>query len=277
MARNYVNQKSMQELKELIAVVEKLRDPQKGCPWDLEQTHESLLPYLLEESYEFIDAVEKKNQDHMQEELGDVLLQVLLHAVIAQQAGRFDLEGVAKTLKDKLIERHPHVFQPSGAKIDSAEVAKNWAKIKGEKKKGVEYFISDKELHHPALRASAKIGKKTKKVGFDWEDYTQVVYKVEEEWQELKEELPPVAGQLEQRDKKKIAEELGDLLFSVSQLARHLDLDAEEVLRDANKKFLRRFQSMEDFVREEGRELSTISAPEWNEYWLRSKAKNKAP
>jgi len=268
--------KSYPELHQLINVVTKLRDPNGGCPWDLEQTHQTLLPFLLEESYEFIEAVEKNSHEHMKEEIGDVLLQVLLHSVIAQQEGYFTLEDVAKNLTDKLISRHPHVFGENAnknqANLSSEKVIENWINIKKEEKAGIkEYFIGEKLLHHPALSSSHKIGKKTKEVNFDWQDYTQVIYKVEEEWQELKEELPPVFQKLTPNMLERVEEELGDMLFSMAQLARHLNLDAEEVLRKANKKFIHRFQKMEDIIEKQKQDKSKLSPQEWNHLWGESK------
>ena len=195
---------SHSELLRCIEVIEKLRDPIKGCPWDLEQTHESLLKYLIEETYEFIEATELKDPKLMEEELGDVLLQILLHSTIAQET----------------------------------------TKEKGEKK----YSIDTKFLHAPALEAAFKIGTKSTTVNFDWQDYYQVISKVEEEWQEVKEELPP-GGKF---NSDRVKEEIGDLLFSVAQLARHLNLNPEECLKDANKKFIKRFQKVEDIVKSMG-------------------------
>jgi MazG family protein len=260
----------MTELQRTIDVVKKLRDPQDGCPWDLEQTHESLLRYLLEESYEFIEAVEKKAPAHMKEELGDVLLQVLLHARIAEQSGGFTLEDVAKGLADKLIHRHPHVFGQTVPGLTPDEVRTRWedlkAKEKGDKPSSA---IPAKLLHNPALRTSHLIGNASSKIAFDWENYQQVIYKVEEEWQELKEELP-LSGQF---NPERVAEELGDLLFSVAQLSRHLGFDAEEVLRQGNRKFLKRFHCLEEIARERGLEIPKLSQAEMETLWSAAKAR----
>jgi MazG family protein len=255
------------ELNRCIEVIQKLRHPTEGCPWDLEQSHKSLLKYLIEESYEYIEATENDNAQMMEEELGDVLLQVLLHATIASESGKFDLESVAKTLADKIVRRHPHVFQCKDQKISSQEVVTNWQEIKKQEKTSKKYAIDTKFLQAPALESAFKIGTKSTSVNFDWEDYYQVVGKVEEEWQEVKEELPP-GGKY---DPKRVKEEIGDLLFSVAQLARHLDLNPEECLRDANRKFINRFQKVEDAVTSQGKKLEETPQAELEEIWVKVK------
>lgn len=255
------------ELERAIEVVKALRHPKTGCPWDLEQTHETLLKYLIEEAYEFVEAVESKNPKLMEEEVGDVLFQVLLHTSMGEEKGAFSLESSAKILADKLIRRHPHVFKPDGAKLTPDEVIENWQKIKTVEKGEKKYSIDEKNLHAPALESSYKIGKKSTAVNFDWDDYQQVVMKVEEEWQEVKEELPPTGHY----NKDRVKEEIGDLLFSVAQLARHLDLNPEECLRDANKKFIKRFQKVEDLVKASGRKLEETPQAELEEYWVKVK------
>ena len=256
------------ELERCIQVIQKLRDPQGGCPWDLEQTHESLLKYLLEESYEYIEAVESKKPSLMEEELGDVLLQILLHSTIAAESNNFTLETVAKTLADKIVRRHPHVF--GDVKVSGADdVVANWKDIK-EKEKGVKkYTIDEKMLHAPALTTAFNIGKKSTTVNFDWDDYHQVAGKVEEEWQEVKEELPPGT----QHNKERVREEIGDLLFSVAQLARHLDIDPEACLREANLKFINRFKKVEDEVKARGKKLGETPQAELEKIWIEVKKK----
>ncbi len=256
------------ELEKCIQVIEKLRDPKGGCPWDLEQTHESLLKYLLEESYEFMEAVELKNSKMMEEELGDVLLQVLLHSTIASESKTFNLESVAKTLADKIIRRHPHVF--GDVKVSGAdEVVANWKDIKEKEKGEKKHTIDEKLLQSPALLSAFNIGKKSTTVNFDWDDYYQVIGKVEEEWQEVKEELPP-GGRF---NKERVREEIGDLLFSVAQLARHLDIEPEECLRDANRKFINRFKQVEDAVKSKGKILGETPQSELEKIWIQVKNK----
>ena len=254
------------ELEKCIEVVKALRHPQTGCPWDLQQTHQSLLKYLIEEAYEFVEAVEKNDPKLMEEEIGDVLFQVLLHTSMGEETGSFSLESSAKNLSEKLIRRHPHVFQTE-EKLTPDEVLVNWQKIKIEEKGERPYSIDEKYLHAPALESANKIGKKSTTVNFDWENYQQVLGKVEEEWQEVKEELPP-GGQY---NRERVKEEIGDLLFSVAQLARHLDLNPEECLRDANKKFIKRFQKVEDQVKAQGKRLEDTPQAELEEYWVKAK------
>lgn len=256
------------ELLRCIEVIERLRHPTKGCPWDLEQTHETLLKYLIEESYEFIEAVELKNSKMMEEELGDVLLQILLHSTIAAESKSFNLESVAKTLADKIVRRHPHVFGDQAAgNINSEQVVANWQEIKKIEKGPEKYTIDTKYLHAPALETAFKIGKTSTSVNFDWEDYYQVAAKVEEEWQEVKEELPP-GGKY---NKARVKEEIGDLLFSVAQLARHLEFNPEECLRDANRKFIKRFQRVEDKVKSSGKTLEKTPQAELEKIWAEVK------
>jgi MazG family protein len=251
------------ELIRCIDVIKRLRHPTNGCPWDLEQTHSTLLKYLLEESYEFIEATEKNDPRLMEEELGDVLLQILLHSTIAEENKSFSLETVAKTLADKIIRRHPHVFEKRPAGINSEEVVAKWQEIKTQEKGEPKYVMNSKLLHFPALESALRIGEKSTDVNFDWVDYTQVMFKVEEEWQEVKEELPP-GGKI---NRDRVKEELGDLLFSVAQLSRHLGINPEECLRDANKKFIGRFQKVEDRVRSSGRKIQETPQEDLEKLW----------
>jgi MazG family protein len=257
-------------------VISELRHPVDGCPWDLKQTHESLLKYLLEESYEFIEAVEEKDPKKMEEEIGDVLMQVLLHAQLGSERKEFDIESISAKLTEKLIRRHPHVFENKDTSINADQVLVNWEKIKLEEKAResglvTHHRISSSILNAPPLMAATKIGKKTNDLKFDWDDYTQVVYKVEEEWQELKEELTP--NRPINRDA--IFEELGDLLFSVAQLARHLNMDPHDALRAANKKFLRRFHAMEDIMLKKGAKLEDMNQEQMDVYWNQAKVNEK--
>ena len=255
------------QLKRAIEVIKKLRDPQDGCPWDLKQTHQSLLKYLIEESYEYLQAVESGKAEQMEEELGDVLLQILLHSQIAREAGTFDIESVAKKLADKMIHRHPHVFENKSLAKNADEVSKNWEELKRkEAKEASKYFFKEEDVYMPSLMAAEKIGKKSKKVNFDWDNVEQVFLKVEEELKEVEEELKQ-----KKRDKAKLKEEIGDLLFSAAQLARHLDFDAEETLREANKKFIGRFSAMERKAVEENKDFSKMNVDQLEELWQRIK------
>lgn len=263
---------SFPEFERLYKTIEKLRDPEGGCPWDLEQTHGTLLKYLIEETYEYIHAVESNDSDKMEEEIGDVLLQVLLHCIIAKQDKKFTFESVSKVLADKMIRRHPHVF--SDTKVSGIDdIKENWEDIKKKEnstKKG--YAISDDLLNFPSLVSAYKIGKKTNKLNFDWSDPMQVSYKVEEEWQELKEEL----ASYPRMNKERVQEELGDFLFSAAQLSRHLDIDPEMALREANIKFKRRFNQVEDLARAKNIDMSTTSQDELENLWLEVKVREKS-
>lgn len=247
-------------LEKAIDVIAKLRDPKTGCPWDLNQTHTSLLKYLIEESYEYIQAVEENEPKAMEEELGDVLLQVLLHSKIASQSGLFDIDSVAKKLAEKMIYRHPHVFEDKSMVLNESEVLDNWKKLK-EKKKPKPYHIMMEDIYAPALTASYNIGAKSQDINFDWDNISDVMAKVEEELQEVKDEIQTMESQ------KRIKEEIGDLLFSVSQLARHLDIDPEMALKDANAKFVKRINKVEDYVHNQGLKMTDLKTSELESIW----------
>lgn len=258
------------EFNKLFNIIEKLRDPKEGCPWDLKQTHESLLKYLIEESYEFVDAVKNAPND-MEEELGDVLLQVLLHCQISSEDGGFDFESLCQKLSQKMMRRHPHVFDQ---KVDRAlltdeHLQNNWDEIKRKegKNKIHPHKFSRDYLIGPSLTSAYKIGKKTSLMNFDWENAKQVLYKVEEEWQELKAEIPHEGKGNHQA----IKEELGDLFFSLAQLSRHLGIDPEECLREGNEKFLKRFNKMVDSVEDDQKELTQLSQEQLEKYWQKIK------
>lgn len=260
------------EFKRLVEVVKALRHPEKGCPWDLEQNHQTLIPFLIEETFEFREAIENGDFKGMEDEAGDVLLQVLLHSEIASETDQFNIESVSKNLADKLVRRHPHVFDNNeGKSISTQEVKENWEKIKAQENQSKKKrAIKQKIIYGPSLKVAENIGHKTKGLNFDWEDAQQVAWKVEEEWQELKEEL--MSPEL---NKKRIGEELGDFLFSAAQLARHLDLDPEELCQQANKKFLKRFYEMEDLLTEEGISFEGKTQEELDQYWSQVKMKEK--
>ena len=228
----------------------------------------------LKSAYEFSYAVEKDDCEKMEEELGDMLLQVLLHVVIGAEKNHFTLESVSRVLANKIIHRHPHVFDKSSNKVSYQEVKDNWEQMKSQErgKKNNKYYIDEEIIYCPSLVSAEKIGKKTNKVNFDWEDAAQVAYKVEEEWQELKEEIAP--GITPNRER--VKEELGDLYFSVAQLARHLDLSAEECLKEANQKFLKRFQMMEDQLNSENLKMTDMTQNKLEGYWQSAKMKLKS-
>ena len=246
-------------LEELIEVVAKLRAPD-GCPWDREQTHNSLRPNMLEEAYEAVDAIDENNMPHLREELGDVLLQVLLHSQIASEHGDFDIEAVAKELKDKLIHRHPHVF--GNAKIDNAQdVLKAWDKLKAEEKTERKSAMDGLSKSQPALVSAQKISKRAVKVGFEWPNEQSLYdcfYSEIEEFKQAKNE----------NDKAHMEEEYGDILFAAVNLARWNKIDAEQALLKANKKFEKRFRKMEELAT---KPLTEYSFEEYDALWKQAK------
>jgi MazG family protein len=254
----------MENIKNLLDIIAKLRNPEGGCPWDLEQTHHTLLPYLLEEAHEYYQAVLSGSDIEMQDELGDVLLQVVLHAQIAKDRGSFNFEDVCQGLSEKLIRRHPHVF--GGVKINSAdEVSQQWQKIKAsEKQKQKQDFYKKSINNNSALLSAQKIGEKSAIVKFDWSKPSEVLAKVEEELSELKHEI-------KQNDHAKMQAEMGDLLFSVVQLARHLNIDAESALKQANLKFINRFNKMHELISKDDKDLYTLEQNEKESYWIKVK------
>jgi MazG family protein len=268
------NNKKKSQLTRVIDVIKQLRDPEKGCPWDLKQTHTSLLKNLIEESYEFLHAVEENDQEAMKEELGDVLLQVLLHSRIAEQNSSFTLEDVAQTLADKLVFRHPHIFGDMENNLSSDQVLDNWQELKKKEKEQqgkahINHTIDEQYLNFPALYSAYKIGKKSNDLKFDWTEIKDVMAKVEEELDELKEEIK--LNQVE-----KIKEEMGDLLFSIAQLTRHLGMEPEETLRAANRKFIRRFKKLEEKAIEENKDLKEIGLDEKETLWQKVKKDEKS-
>jgi len=260
---NSKNPSAPELFSELLKVMETLRGP-KGCPWDKKQDHQSLIPCLLEESYELIDALDRSESQAMQEELGDVLLQVVFHSQIAQEEKKFSMAEVLRTLTDKLIRRHPHVF--GDASVEHPEEAlQNWERIKAKEKAPNQSILSGVPPELPALLRAYRIGAKASRVGFDWENLAGVLQKVQEELAEFNEELA-------ERDTQGLEEEFGDLLFALAQTARFLHFNPEEALRKSTQKFQRRFEWMERKLKEGSRELGEISLGEWEELWTQAKS-----
>lgn len=244
-------------------VVHDLRSP-GGCPWDMEQTHQSLLPNLIEEAYEVLEAIQNNDAPHMCEELGDLLLQVVLHGEIASETGAFDLDRIAHGISEKLIRRHPHVYGDSSV-ADTAGVLQQWDEIKkAEKGNAPRAFLDGVSAALPSLSRAAKLQKKASKVGFDWPDAAGVMDKIREETAEVTEAL--AAGEPDA-----IAEEIGDLLFSVANLARKLKLDPEVLLATANDKFVRRFGLMETAITAAGQSLEAATLDEMEAAWQAAK------
>ncbi len=253
------------ELQRLIDIIARLRAP-GGCPWDREQTHASLLPCLLDETYEFFEAVDENDPCKMKEELGDLLLQVVLHSQMGNEEGHYTIEDVARGINEKLIRRHPHVFGTVEVS-SSKEVLRNWEQIK-RTEKGKEhrrYLVDDIPEALPALFRAEKIQRRVARVGFDWHDSGPALDKVEEEFGEYREAL--AAG-----DKAHAAEELGDIMFALVNVARHEGICAEEALRAANNKFSRRFRYIEDACKEAAIDISKASLEELDRFWEASKS-----
>lgn len=252
-------EKKYKNLEELIDVVAKLRAPD-GCPWDREQTHTSLRPNMLEEAYEAVDAIDENDMAHLREELGDVLLQVLLHSQIASESNEFTLDDVAKELKEKLIHRHPHVF--GTAKINSADdVLKTWDKLKSEEKTERKSAMDGLSRSQAALISAQKISKRAVKTGFEWPNEESLYDCVMSEIEEFKE------AEIE-KDKNHMEEEMGDILFAIVNLARWNKIDAEQALLKANKKFEKRFRKMEDLAT---KPLNDYSFEEFDNLWKQAK------
>lgn len=252
----------------LVEVIATLRG-ENGCPWDREQTHSSLKSTLIEETYETVEAIDSGNPDKLKEELGDLLLNIMLQAQIASENNNFDIYDVIDTLTEKLIRRHPHVF--GDVNVENAEdVVKNWEAIKSqesgyEDRKSVLDGIPNAL---PALLRGQKIQKRAARVGFDWDNISDVVAKVDEELTEVKESLPT-------NDPEAIEMEIGDLLFAVVNLCRFIDLQAEETLRKSNRKFITRFKRMENELEKQGKTLTEQTLAELDEIWEEVKKDEK--
>ena len=262
-----------QWFEKLVAVQARLRAPD-GCPWDREQTHQSLRTYLIEEAYEVLEALESGNDAKFAEEMGDLLLQIVFHSQIAREEGRFSVADVIREIHDKMIRRHPHVFGETRAK-DSAEVLRNWEKIKAEERRssGKKGFSKTGEgapkgvslldgVSHalPATLEGFQLTRKASRIGFDWKDTSGVFEKIQEEIEELKRVL-------KEQDQLKMEEELGDLLFAAVNLSRFLKIDPEIALKKANAKFSRRFREMERVSLKNGREFKDLPREEMEALW----------
>ncbi len=282
---------------DLLSIMARLRAPD-GCPWDRKQTHASLLPYLIEEAYEFIDAAESGDTTHMREELGDVLLQVVFHAQVAREAGTFDIDGVIQDIAAKLVRRHPHVFGTTEGVNTADKVTAQWDEIKKAEKSGKggdasttgdPGLLGELPRSLPPLHKAMKISRRAVKAGFEWPDWQGVTAKVREELAEFEaeaERLTTLKTQAETHDLTEMSEgndaerakvrdalelELGDLMFSVVNLARHLDLDPERALARTNAKFVSRFQAMERFAAAEGTPLEGRPLEALEALWVRAK------
>ena len=266
----------MQSIENLIEIMQSLRDPDKGCPWDLEQDFQSLIPYTIEEAYEVADAIEQNNVEDIKGELGDLLFQIIFYSQIAKEQSAFDFNDVAQAISEKLIRRHPHVF--SDAKIkNSEEQTKEWEKIKQQERerKSIKNLselsiLDDVSRALPSLMRSEKLQKRAAREGFDWPDINGVLIKVHEELGEVEQELDA-----QMQDKEKIEEEIGDLFFSCINLSRHAGLDAEQCVRKANLKFERLFRALEKIANNKGLQVNEINTGDLEKLWQEVKSKEK--
>jgi MazG family protein len=246
----------------LCKIVAKLRAP-GGCPWDREQTHESLLPATIEEAYEVAEAARSSNDAHFREELGDLLLLVIMHAEIARESGRFNIDNVLRDVTEKLVRRHPHVFGKSDAR-DSGVVVKQWEAIKHAEKKLDKHYLASLPDALPALMRAEKAQKKVARVNFDWKKIEDVIAKVEEEVSEVK-------AVIQSQDLQVVEDEIGDLLFAVVNLSRKCGIDAESALQRATDKFRARFHRLEDELKSQGKRLGDADLAEMDEIWSQIK------
>lgn len=252
--------KNTRDFEGLLKIVEDLRGPE-GCPWDKEQTHTSLTRFAIEEAHELADAIDSGDSKAIRDELGDMLLQVVLHAEIARQDGLFDIHDVIQNISEKMIRRHPHVFDDTKA-ATSDEVLDNWAKIKAKEKGHKDPFDIPKSL--PSLLRAHKIGEKTKTVAFDWNSPQSC-------WSKVEEELNEVRLATAQNDRAEIEAELGDVLFSLAQWARHMGFDSEQALRKANVNFEKRFRRMQALIEAAGLNWENLTAEDKEKFWKMAK------
>ncbi|KGJ15221.1 nucleoside triphosphate hydrolase [Paracoccus sanguinis] len=256
------------ETARLIGIMAALRDPQTGCPWDIEQDFASIAPYTIEEAHEVADAIAREAWDELPGELGDLLLQVVFHAQMADEAGMFGFADVARAISDKLVARHPHVFGTESRDKSAAQQVKDWEAIKATERaaKAEKGVLDGVALGLPALTRAIKLQNRAARVGFDWPSADEVLDKLAEETAELRAATDPAHR----------AEEFGDLLFVMANLARHLDIDPEAALREANAKFTRRFAAIEAALAADGRRPEDSTLAEMDALWDAAKAAERA-
>lgn len=261
-------------IEELLAVMAQLRDPQHGCPWDLRQTFRSIVPFTLEEAYEVAEAIEHDDLDALRGELGDLLFQVVFYAQMAKEQGAFDFNDVATAIVEKMRRRHPHVFGDTVFGSEEAHKA-NWEALKAEERQAK--AASEEPLSVldgiattlPGLTRAVKLQKRAARVGFDWRNLGEVVEKAEEELEEIRAELA-------EADQARLTDEIGDLLFVATNLARFAKIDPEQAMRHANRKFERRFRRMESLAGEQGRRLDEMSIEEQEALWQQAKREERS-
>ena len=254
----------------LIEIMRRLRDPESGCPWDIEQDFGTIAPYTIEEAYEVADAIEREAWGELKDELGDLLLQVVFHAQIARDRGLFGFDEVADAIADKMVARHPHVFGDESRDKSAEQQTRDWETVKAAERaaKAQTGVLDGVALGLPALLRAVKLQKRAARVGFDWPDASHVLDKITEEAGELREAA-------ESLPQEKVEEEFGDLLFVMANLARHMGVEPEAALRGANAKFTRRFERIEAWLAEDGREASESDLQEMDALWDRAKAEER--
>ncbi len=256
------------QIDKLLEIMAALRDPDNGCPWDIEQTFKSISAYTIEEAYEVADAIERMDLHDLKDELGDLLFQVVFHAHMANEQGVFNFEDVVTAISDKLVRRHPHVFGEERVK-DKQALNEAWEKHKKDERQAKQQrqksVLDGIASTMPALRWSSKLQKRAAHHGFDWENIAPVLDKLQEEIAELKAEL------VQENNQERISDELGDILFACVNLSRHLDVNPEQALRDSNLKFISRFQVMEQLLSDDDRVMEKCSVEELEDYWQRAK------
>lgn len=257
----------IERLKDVMA---RLRQPDGGCPWDVEQTFATIAPYTVEEAYEVADAIQRDDMRDLKEELGDLLFQVIFHARMAEEQGLFSFDDVAEAIADKLVRRHPHVFSDAGHRTSEQQTAA-WEEIKAEERRGKEKHgvLDDVPVGLPALTRAVKLTKRAGRVGFDWPTADEVIAKLHEELDELREEI-------DARDQARIRDEMGDVLFVVANLARKLGVEPEDALRSSNAKFVRRFHHIEARLAESGRKPTDSTLHEMDALWNEARLADKA-
>ncbi len=258
-----------QELARLLDIMARLRDPANGCPWDVAQDFASIAPYTIEEAYEVADAIAQNDMAALPDELGDLLFQVVFHARMAEEAGHFAFAGVARAIADKMTRRHPHVFGNEAARA-AGIAAGGWEVLKAEERaaRAEHGVLAGVPVGLPALTRAEKLTKRAARVGFDWPDVSSVLEKLTEETEELRAEFAVA-------DPARLADELGDMLFVMANLARKLGLDPEACLRGANDKFARRFAGVEGMLAQEGRSPADAALKEMEAYWQAVKRSEK--
>lgn len=259
-------------LTRLLAIMQALRNPEGGCPWDIQQTMSSLTRYTIEETYEVVDAIASGNSEDICDELGDLLFQIVFYAQIAKEEGDFTFDDVATAISDKMVRRHPHVF--ADEQVSGDELSAQWEKIKASEKAAKscpDSFFASVPAELPALMYAQKLQKQCAKVGFDWPDVMPVLDKVKEEVDEIQQELD-----MPERNASRIEEEIGDALFAMVNLARHCNVDADTALRNASVKFKHRFEHVDNSATLQGKALSDYSLEELEALWVNAKQAEKA-